>query len=118
MQLRNLLTSLMVGALLLVFAASTYPFCPQNLLLLTLMGLGGLAAVSMATFLVQLNRDEFVSRVMGTTPNHFTPDWAFAQSIGKYVLPIVAAIMIQFPALAGGFRLLVEPVEPILHIIH
>jgi hypothetical protein len=113
-QLRNLLTSLTVGALLLVVAAASYPFRPQSLLLLFLTALGGTVAVLIVVFLVQFNRDELVSRVTRTTPGRFTPDLHFVQGAATYVLPIVGALMVQFPFFASGVSSLVAP---IVHII-
>src|SRR5262249_32792335 len=76
-QLRNLLTSLTVGALLLLLAAVMYPFRPQSLLLVVLTALCGAVAVFIVVFLVQVNRDELVSRITRGTPNRFTPDLGF-----------------------------------------
>jgi hypothetical protein len=113
-QLRNLLTSLTVGAVLLLLAAASYPFHPQQLLLVFLTGLGSAVTIAMVVFLVQMNRDELVSRITRSAPNRFTPDLAFLNSIGTYVLPIVAGLMLQFPFVASGLR---SWLEPMLHVI-
>jgi hypothetical protein len=113
-QLRNMLTSLTVGALLLLIAAAVYPFRPQYLLVLTLAILGGAVAVFMVVFLVQANRDELISRITGTTPNRFTPDLGFLQTTANYVLPIIGGILLQFPFFTSGLRALAEP---LFHII-
>src|SRR5262249_6651793 len=114
MQLRNLLTSLTVGSLLLLLAAAVYPFHPQSLLLLFLITLTGCVAAAMIVFLVQINRDELASRIARSTPNRFTPDFAFLQSTATYVLPIVGALMVQFPFFSAQLRAFAEP---IFHII-
>jgi hypothetical protein len=113
-QLRNLLTSLTVGSLLLLLAAVSYPFRPQSLLLVFLTLLAGTVAAFIAVFLVQVNRDELISRIMRTTPNRFTPDIGFVQATVAYVLPIVGGLMVQFPFFTSGLRSLLEP---LWHII-
>jgi hypothetical protein len=113
-QLRTLLTSLTVGSLLLLLAAAVYPFFPQSQLLVALTALGAVTAAAIVTFLVQLNRDELVSRINRSTPNRFTPDLAFVWGAGKYVLPIVAAFMIQFPTVTSTLRSLLDP---LLHVL-
>jgi hypothetical protein len=112
--LRNLLTSLTVGSLLLLLAASSYPFLPQNLLLVFLTTLATAVVVVMVWFLIDLNKDELVSRIGRSTPNRFTPDWGFLQAAGVYVLPILGGLMIQFPFFSGHLRSLLDP---LLHVI-
>ncbi len=114
-QLRNLLTSLTVGSLLLLLAAVVYPFRPQSLLLLVLTTLCGAVAVFIVIFLVQVNRDELISRITRGTPNRFTPDLGFLHGAMTYVLPIVGGLMVQFPFVTSGLR---SFFEPLLHIVH
>ncbi len=113
-QIRTLLTSLTVSALLLLVAAVVYPFFPQYQLLLFLTALGALTAGGIVTFLVQLNRDELISRINRTTPDRFTPDLAFLQGAATYVLPILAALMVQFPIVTSTLRSLLDP---LFHIV-
>jgi hypothetical protein len=113
-QLRNLLTSLTVGSVLLLLAVAAYPFHPQQLLLMFLTVLGGAVGIAIIVFLVQINRDELVSRITRGTPNRFTPDLAFVNSLGTYVLPIVGGLMLQFPFFATGVRSLLEP---LFHVV-
>lgn len=113
-QLRTLLTSLTIGSLLLVLAATVYPFFPQRQLLLGLTLLVGLVAAAIGAFLVQINRDELISRVTRSTPNRFTPDFTFFQGAATYVLPILAAMTFQFPFVTSTLRSLLDP---LLHIV-
>src|SRR6185437_13614234 len=80
------------GSLPLILAATVYPFFPQYQLLLFLTVLGGATAACIVAFLVQLNRDELVSRITRGTPNRFTPDLAVVHGAAAYVLPILAAL--------------------------
>jgi hypothetical protein len=114
-QLRTLLCSLSIGSWLLLLAAVVYPFFPQSQLLMVLSLLTWTVLVAIVCFLVQINSDELVSRISKTTPNRFTPDLAFIQGAGAFVLPIVAGLMVQFPFVASSVRSLLEP---LFHIIH
>jgi hypothetical protein len=113
-QLRNLLTCLTVGSMLLILAATVYPFFPQHLLLQFLTVLGGGIATLIIAFLIQLNRDELVSRITRSTPNRFTPDISFLHGTAAYVLPIVVGLMVQFPIITSTLRSLFDP---LFHII-
>jgi hypothetical protein len=113
--LRNLMVALTVGSLLLVLAATLYPFHPQALLLFCLIGLTGTVAASMIVWLVQINRDELVSRIERSFPNRFTPDLAFVRATFTYVLPIVGVLLVQFPSVGSAVRAVLDP---LMHIIH
>jgi hypothetical protein len=113
-QLRTLLTSLTVGSLLLLLAATVYPFFPQHQLLLCLTIVAGVTAAAIVFFLVQLNRDEVISRFSHSEPNRFTLDWSFVHGAAAYVLPIVAAFMLQFPIVTSTLRSLLDP---LFHVI-
>jgi len=113
-QLRNLLYSVTIGSLLLLLAATVYPFFPQSQILLILILLSATAAVAIITFLVQLNRDELVSRITRTTPHRFTPDLAFLHGATVFVLPIVAGLMVQFPFVTSTIRSLLNPLTHII----
>jgi hypothetical protein len=113
-QLRTLLMSLTLGALLLLVAAAVYPFFPQRALLLFLTTLGGVTALAIVAFLVQINRDELISRITRSAPNRFTPDLGFLQGAVTYVLPIAVAFMVQFPFVTSTLRSLLDP---LFHII-
>jgi hypothetical protein len=110
-QLRNLVWSMMVCSCLVLIAATSYPFQPERLLLVFLIGL--IAAVVTGTMyvLVQVNRDELVSHISRTTPNRFTPDVGFLTSFCTYVLPTLGILALQ---LSGTFRFLIEPVLRVL----
>ncbi|MBI3408303.1 MAG: hypothetical protein HY040_08100 [Planctomycetes bacterium] len=113
-QLRNLLFSMTLGSLLLVFAAASYPFRPQALLLFFLTGMVAMVTVFVIVFLFQMNGDELVSRITRTTPNRITWDPGFFKAIMVYVLPIVGALLVQIPLLSSVVRQLLEPLTHLL----
>jgi hypothetical protein len=105
--LRNLLLSVTVGTLLLLLAATSYPFQPQSLLVVYLLLAVGVVTFGTVMVFVQINRDPFVSRLSNTTPERFTPDLAFLGSFATYVLPLLGVLAVQ---LSGSFRLWLEPI--------
>ncbi len=113
-QLRNLLVCLTVGSLLLLLAATVYPFFPQQQLLVFLTLLAGGIALFILAFLIQVNQDELVSRIKRSTPNRFTPDLSFLHGTTAYILPIVAGVMVQFPLVTSTLR---SMLDPLFHII-
>ena len=74
------------------------------------MGLTGI----ILTFLVQLNRDELISRITRSAPNRFTPDLSFLHGTTAYVLPILAGLMVQLPLVTSTLRSLLDPLFHIL----
>jgi hypothetical protein len=112
--LRNLTTFLTIGMLLLLLAVNSYPFQPQRLLMMFLWTLilsmmGGVVVV-----LVQMNRDELLCRISGSTPNRFTLDRTFIFSVVKYIVPLVALLVTQF---ADVSDLLYTWIEPVIRIL-
>jgi hypothetical protein len=61
--------------------------------------------------LVQVNRDELLSRIAGSTPNRFNLDAGFIHSVFTYVVPTVGVVALQ---LTGTFRFLLEPLLRVL----
>jgi hypothetical protein len=110
-RLRNLASSLIITSSLLVFTVTSYPFQPGQLILYTMLGLLGAVSVGIIYVLIMVNRDELVSRIVGTTPNSFTPDLGFLNSVFTYVVPALGIVTLQ---LSGGFRFLLEPILRVL----
>jgi hypothetical protein len=113
-QMRNLLNALVAGALLLLIAAASYPFRPQYLILLFFTALGAGVAGLIVMFLVQVNKDELVSRITRTAPHRFTPDLGFIQMMATYVLPIVGGLFLQFSFFTSGIMYIFDPVYHIM----
>jgi hypothetical protein len=106
-QLRNQVWSLVVCSLLLLLGTTAYPFNVANFILLSVLVLLTLVVGSIVAVLYQINVNEFVSRVTGTTPHRFTPDAGFLTALFTYVVPAVVVVSIQ---LSGSFRYLLEPI--------
>jgi hypothetical protein len=106
-QLRNLVTAVMACSTLLLLAATSYPFHPERLLLLCLLGLMGGGVVAVVYVLVEMNRDEVVSRMSRTTPGRLSLDGGLIGSFLTYVVPALGILAAQ---LSGSFRWLAEPI--------
>jgi hypothetical protein len=106
-RLRNLAWPMTICSCLLLFAATSYPFEPERLLLFLFLALIGAVLAGILYVIVQVNRDEAISRIAGTTPNRFTPDSGFFGSLVTYVLPAVGLVTMHF---LGAFRFLIEPI--------
>jgi hypothetical protein len=109
-QLRNLAWSIVICSSLLL-AGTSYPFYPEKLLLFLLLGLVGVAVISVFSVLFAINRNELVSRISGTTPNRLTPDANFISSLFTYALPALGVVVVQ---LSGAFRFVFEPLLRVL----
>jgi hypothetical protein len=105
-QLRSLAWAVIISASALLLAGASYPFFPERLLLLLLLGVVAVAVGAVVYVLVQINRNELVSRVLRTTPNRFTPDMGFVQSLLGFAGPVVAVLIGIF----GAFRFVLEPI--------
>jgi hypothetical protein len=92
-QLRNLMLLLTVGPLLMLFAVTSYPLQPQLLWLLLTGVLIAAVVVGGIKIFVQIERDEVVSRVSGSTPNRLNFHWSFLGSLVTYTLPLLAALV-------------------------
>jgi MFS-type transporter involved in bile tolerance (Atg22 family) len=106
-QLRDLVWSMIVCSVLLLLAATSYPFQPDRLILSLMVTLVGGVVAAVCYVLVQMNRDELLSRISGTTPNRFNLDTEFLGSFITYIVPALGVVTLQ---LTGAFRFLFEPI--------
>ncbi len=105
-QLRNLVWASVVTSSLLLLAATSYPFHPEKLLLIGLIALSAVGMASIIYVLVEMNRDEVVSRVTRTTPGKLSFDSGLLGSFFTYIVPAAGILTAQ---LSGSFRWLLEP---------
>ena len=104
-QLRTLAVTCVWTVLLLILAATTYPFQPERLIMYVAVGLAACVVAVIGHVLVQVNRNEMVSRISGTSANAFTPDWSFLWNnvalLGPFVIVAAQA--------SGRLRTVFEP---------
>jgi len=111
-QMQNLVFTALAGLLLLLFAVSSYPFQPRNLLLLfNWVVILIVVCVAMWVF-VQMNRDPVLSNLNGTKAGKISWDWEFFLRIFTYgVVPILALLGTQFPDSVGQILSRILPSE-------
>jgi hypothetical protein len=106
----SLIEFLVVGSLALLLSITSYPFMPQAFLLTT-MGLAiAVLMVVIATIVIQVNRNELVSRIQKTTPNRISLDHRFLGDLFTYILPLLLALAALSVSLSDLFRSWFEPV--------
>jgi hypothetical protein len=105
-QLRNLVWASIVTSSLLLLAATSYPFHPEKLLLVGLIALSAAGMAAIVYLLIDMNRDEVVSRVTRTAPGKLSLDSGLIGSLFTYVVPAAGVLVAQ---LSGSFRWLLEP---------
>jgi hypothetical protein len=101
----------LVTSSLLLLAATSYPFHPEKLLLVGLIALSAAGMASVLYVLIDMNRDELVSRVTRTTPGKFALDSGFIGSFFTYIVPAAGVAAAQ---LSGSFRWLLEPLMRVM----
>jgi hypothetical protein len=101
-QMQSLIVTSVTGLLLMLFAVSSYPFQPHELLLLFNWAVI-LSFIGIALWVfVQMNRDPVLSNLNGTKAGKISWDWDFAFRIFLYVIvPILALLGAQFPQSVG-----------------
>jgi hypothetical protein len=111
-QMQNLIYTSIAGLLLMLFAVSSYPFQPHNLLLLfNWVVILSFVGTAMWVF-VQMNRDPILSNLNGTKPGKITWDREFVLRIFFYgIVPILALLGAQFPDTVGQLLSHLAPAE-------
>ncbi len=101
-QMQNLIFTSVAGLLLLLFAVSSYPFQPHNLLLLSSwMVILSVVGIALWVF-VQMSRDPVLSYLNGTRAGKISWDGEFIFRVFIYgIVPILALLGAQFPQSFG-----------------
>jgi hypothetical protein len=63
---------------------------------------------------IQMERDEILSRVSKTSPNGVQIDRTFLTNTLAFVLPLLAAILTQFPFVSDTINQWIEPITRIV----
>ncbi len=106
----SLIEFLVIGGLALLLSITSYPFEPQGILLTT-MGLTiAVLMFVIASIVLQMNRNELVSRIQKTPPNKISLDRQFLGAVFKYILPLLFALAALSLSLSDLFRSWFEPI--------
>jgi len=108
-QLRNLAVFLTVASLLMLLAVTSYSFQPQRLWLLLSVALIGLVTLSVIAIVVQIERNELVSRILKTTPNQLNFHWDFFSRILLYAVPLLGVVVAMSSDLSDLIHSWVDP---------
>lgn len=109
--LRSLAVELTISPILLLMSTTCYPYQPQQL---TAALVWAFIAVAMATIFivyVKVDRNEFVSRVSGTTANSVTKDWTFLSNVLTYLVPAFTVFLVTFPGISYWLRSVLGPLS-------
>ena len=109
--LRTMALSMVWVSVLLLIAATEYPFQPEQLILYLLLGLLGAVVVAILWVFIRVNRSEIVSRITQSTPNKFEFNLRFVQAVVQFVGPIAIVTVAQ---LSGRLRAIVEPLLEVI----
>ncbi|MBA4188544.1 MAG: hypothetical protein C0467_11110 [Planctomycetaceae bacterium] len=105
-QLRSLMLAVLVCSSLLLIAATSYPFHPERLLLIFMLGLVGAGLVCVVYVFTDMGRDEAIGRIAKSN-GRFSLDAGFMGSFFTYVVPTMGILAAQ---LSGTFRWALEPI--------
>jgi hypothetical protein len=112
--LRAMAYFLAVAPILLLLVVSSYPFQPQRFLLVWLWGILVTVVGCVVWAYVQMERDEILSRVSKTDPNSVQVDRTFLTNTMAFILPLIAAVLTQFPFVSDTINQWIEPVTRII----
>jgi hypothetical protein len=112
--LRNLGAYLAVAPALLLLAISSYPLAPQRFMIVLMWAVLLLVVVTGVTVVIQMERNEFLSRVSRTKPDKIAFDPTFVMNVLAFVLPLLIATLAQFPFVSDTILQWLEPITRVL----
>lgn len=113
-QLRNMALFLSLAPFLLLLAVSSYPFQPQRLWVWLAVALIGLVTLSIISIVIQIERNELVSRILKTTPNQISFRWGFFSHLFLYAIPLLGILV----AMSSDMSDLVHSwMDPLLQVL-
>ncbi|MFL5385939.1 MAG: hypothetical protein ACJ8GN_25770 [Longimicrobiaceae bacterium] len=99
-QLRTLAGFLFLSLILLSVHISSYPFVPESLVKLLLFAILVLTIVAVVTVMVEMNRDEVLSRIARTEPGKVSWNWQFIVNMLVFgLVPLLTLISSEFPGI-------------------
>ncbi len=112
--LRNLAAYLALAPVLLLLAVSSYPLQPQRFMIVFLWVILLIVVVSGVTVVIQMEHNEFLSRVSRTKPNKIAFDPTFVMNVLAFILPLMVATLAQFPFVSDTILQWIEPITRVL----
>jgi hypothetical protein len=111
-QLRVLALFLFSSLLITIVLLSSYPFQPESLVRLVFVVILLSTVAGIMSVVVQMNRDEVLSRIAGTEPGKVTWDWHFVTNALVFgLVPVATLISSEFPEVRGFLFAWVGPLS-------
>jgi len=108
--LRSMSAQLIYGPILLLLAVAWYPFHPMWLMSIVIWVFIGVGVLATLVLLIQIERNDFVSRVARTAPNALKLDQTFISNLLPYAVPAAGFLLTAFPSLSYWMGTLLEPI--------
>jgi len=112
--MRHLQFFLVAAPVLLVLAMTSYPFVPMRTGLSVIALVAGIAGGVMISVFLQMNRNEFLSRVDKTVPNRLTLDRSLVLNLTQFVLPLLGILIGLSTTLSDLVRTWLDPLLEML----
>jgi len=109
--LKILARQLIFGPLILLLAATWYPFQPQRLIAMITWGFAIVGALATFLVFVKIERNEFVNRVSRTATNSFFFDKTFLTNLAPYAVTVIGFLFTAFPSLSYWLGSVIEPLS-------
>jgi hypothetical protein len=101
MNLRNLGVGSVAALLLVLVAATAYPFEPHGAILTSVSGLIVATVAAVLYVLIRIERNDVLSHIAKTKPGKITWNWPFIRSILVYVVvPLLFVVVARVPELS------------------
>lgn len=113
-QLRNMALFLSLAPFLLLLAVSSYPFQPQRLWVWLAVALIGLVTLSIISIVIQIERNELVSRILKTTPNQISFRWGFFSHLFLYAIPLLGILVAMSSEMSDLVHSWMDPLLQVL----
>ena len=108
--LRSMSAQLIYGPILLLLAVSWYPFHPLKLMSIVIWAFIVAGVLATLVVLIQIERNDFVSRVARKAPNSIMFDQTQLSNLLPYAVPLVGFVLTAFPSLSYWLGSLLEPI--------
>jgi hypothetical protein len=114
LQLRNLLSFIMVGFMLGVFALRSYPFLASRAIGWTLSLIFAALGTGVVVVFAEMSKDAILSRIADTDPGKISADFYF-RIVSFGALPVLTLLASQFPSIG---RFVFSWIQPGIEALH
>jgi len=112
--LRNLAWFLLAAPLLLLLVVTSYPFQPQRLWLTLILVLAACVMAVLLRLYVQMERNDVLSKIAGSSPTASTSNWNFLSSAFVSAIPLLGVIAATSSDLSDFIHSSIDPLLQVL----